>query len=588
MSAAKPTSILGRVLREYAWQHRLSYAAGAAFLLLTNYLGVRIPVEIGASVDALKEGRSLGTHALIIALMGATIIVVRALSRVLFFNPGRDIEYKIRRDLFGHLLDVQPSFYAGQKTGDIVSRASNDITVARAFIGFGGLQVVNTLVAVALTGAKMLQMSVSLTLFALVPIGLGLAAMQLAIGQMFSLQRRNQVELGQLSDQVLGTFQGMATIQSFVAEKAFEDRFQARNDSWYQTALRLSVVRSLFMPLLTLSAGLGVFAILYAGGPRAVQGGMSVGELVTFTALVSGLVPPLRGLGFLLSVVQRGLAALDRIFELIDTPVERPEGPQGRLLPRGKSPGIRTRGLSFAYPDAPDHAVLTNVNVDIPPGSVVGLFGRTGSGRSTLLKVLARMYNPPPGTVSIDGVDIRELDLHAWRKQLAVVPQRPFLFSDSIAKNVALDGTMRPERVDDAVRRAALEPDLAMLPEGLGTIVGERGILLSGGQRQRVALARGLYREPDLVLLDDVLSAVDHETEQKLVDSLREVGDRPHPPTTLIASHRISALRHADQILVFEDGRIVDQGTHAELCRRPGLYYDSWLLQQDQPAPELA
>lgn len=588
MSAASQTEILGRVLRIYAWPHRLSYAAGAGFLLLTNYLGVRIPVEIGASVDALNSGRSLGNHALAIALMGLTIIVVRALSRVLFFNPGRDIEYRIRRDLFGHLLDVQPSFYAGQNTGDIVSRASNDITVARAFIGFGGMQVVNTGVAVALTGAKMLDMSVSLTLFALVPIGLGLTAMQLAIGQMFSLQRRNQVELGKLSDQVLGTFQGMATIQSFVAEKAFEERFQSRNDDWYKTALKLSVVRSLFMPLLTLSAGMGVFAILYMGGPRAVAGGLSVGELVTFTALVSGLVPPLRGLGFLLSVVQRGLAALDRIFELIDTPVERPEGPEGTRLPPGRGPGIALRHLSFAYPDAPDRPVLSGLSVDIPPGSVVGLFGRTGSGRSTLLKVLARMYNPPPGTVQIDGVDIRELDLHAWRRQLAVVPQRPFLFSDSIANNVALDGEIRHERVEDAVRRAALESDLAMLPEGLGTVVGERGILLSGGQRQRVALARGLYREPDLVLLDDVLSAVDHETEQRLVESLREGSARPHPPTTLIASHRISALRHADKILVFDEGRIVDQGTHAELCRRPGLYYDSWLLQQDQPAPELA
>lgn len=583
-----PRAILGRVLREYAWPHRRAYAAGAFFLLVTNYLTVRIPVEIGASVDAINSGHSLGSHALTIAIMGATIIVVRALSRVLFFNPGRDIEYSLRRDLFSHLLDVQPSFYAGQKTGDIVSRASNDITIARAFIGFGGLQLINTGVAVVMTGGKMLSMSPSLTLFALVPILLGLAAMQISIGRMFSLQRQNQVELGLLSDQVLGTFQGMATIQSFVAEGAFEERFRRHNDTWFKTAMKLSAVRSIFMPLLSVSAGLGVFAILYAGGPRALQGGMTVGQLVTFMALVSTLVPPLRGLGFLLSVVQRGLAALDRIFELIDSPVDKPEGANGRRLTRGRGPGFQIRDLRFAFPDAPDRLVLRGIDVTIPPGSVVGLFGRTGSGRSTLLKVLARQHNPPPGAVLVDGVDIRELDLHDWRRQLAVVPQRPFLFSDSIAGNVALDANPRPERVQEAVRLAALESDLAMLPAGLNTVVGERGILLSGGQRQRVALARGLYREPDLVLLDDVLSAVDHETEQRLVDALRRVGDRPHPPTTIIASHRISALRHADLILVFDDGKIVDQGTHAELSRRPGLYHDAWLLQQDQPAPELA
>ncbi len=576
-----PRGVLGRVLADYAWPHRWSYLLGTVCLLATNALTVAIPVEIGESVDTLNQGDAIGPHALAIAAMGVAIIVVRALSRVLFFNPGRDIEYQIRRDLFQRLLRLQPSFYAGQKTGDIVSRASNDITIARALIGFGSLQVVNTVFAVGLSGWKMVQISWVLTVAALAPVVLGLAVVQIGIGRMFSLQRQNQQELGVLSDHVLSSFQGIATIQSFVAESALQARFAEKNRQWFSTGMKLAAVRSIFLPLLGLAGGLGVFAILWVGGPRTGSGELTVGQLAAMTALLGTLVPPLRGLGWLLSVVQRGKASLERIFELLDAPVDRPEGEGGLRLPVGRGPAIRLEHLDFAFPDAPDRAVLRELTVEIPAGATVGLFGRTGSGRSTLLKVLARLYNPPAGTVFVDGHDLRSLDLDAWRERLAMVPQRPFLFSDNIAANVSLDASPDPARVDEAVALAALRPDLAALPRGLETVVGERGILLSGGQRQRVALARALYRRPDVVLLDDVLSAVDHETEATLVDALRGVSRREHPPTTLIASHRLSALRHADLILVFDQGRIVDRGRHADLIAREGPYRDAWELQRE-------
>jgi len=574
-------AILGRVIREYAWEHRLSFLGGAIFLLLTNALTVAIPIEIGAAVDALKAGAPVSPHALEIAGMGAAIIVVRALSRVLFFNPGRDIEYQLRRDLFARLMRLQPSFYAGRKTGDIVSRASNDITVARAVIGFGSLQVVNTTLAIALCGWKMVQISPILTAAALVPVLSGVALVQAGISRMFALQRRNQEELGAIGDHVLGSFQGIATIQGFVAEDAMSARFLERCRAWFDTGLKLALVRSFFMPLLGLAGGLGVYLILRLGSASVLSGALSVGQLAAFMALLGTLVPPLRGLGFLLSVVQRGAASLARIFELLDAPVERPEGASGHRLPPGRGPAIRLEGLSFAFPDAPERQVLRDLRAEIPAGAVVGLFGRTGSGRSTLIKVLSRLYNPPPGTVFVDGVDLRDLDLDAWRARLAVVPQRPFLFSDSIAANVALDDHPDPARIAEVVELAALTQDLAALPKGIDTVVGERGVMLSGGQRQRVALARGLYRRPDVVLLDDVLSAVDHDTERRLVDALRRVSHGEHPPTTFIASHRLSALRHADLILVFEDGRIVDQGVHQELIGRPGVYRDAWELQRE-------
>ncbi len=583
MSAKR--GVLWRVITDYAWHHRWSYFGGTFFLLVTNALTVAIPVEIGAAVDALSLGQSIGSHALTIAVMGAVIIIVRALSRVLFFNPGRDVEYRIRRDLFSRLIRLQPDFYAGQKTGDIVSRASNDITLARAVIGFGSLMLVNTATATVMTGWKMVQMSPLLTVCALLPVLLGLAAVQMGVGRMFTLMRQNQEELGVLSNHVLGSFQGIATIQGFVAEDALAARFAEKNRAWFDTGMKLAAVRSIFLPLLGLAGGLGVFAILWVGGPRTLAGEMTVGELAAFTALLGTLVPPLRGLGFLLSVVQRGKASLERIFELLDAPILRPEGADGLKLSPGRGPALSLRGLTFAFPDAPERQVLSDVSAEIPAGATVGLFGRTGSGRSTLIKVLARLYNPSPGMVLVDGKDLCALDLDAWRERLAVVPQRPFLFSDSIASNVSLDEKPDPARIAEAVEMAALSADLAALPKGLETVVGERGILLSGGQRQRVALARALYRSPDVVLLDDVLSAVDHETEGRLVDALRGVSRREHPPTTFIASHRLSAIRHADLILVFEGGRIIDQGRHADLIRRDGPYRDAWELQrEDAPA----
>ena len=237
------------------------------------------------------------------------------------------------------------------------------------------------------------------------------------------------------------------------------------------------------------------------------------------------------------------------------------------------------RWRKHIYPDDPDTPVLAGIDADIQPGTVVGLFGRTGSGKSTLLRVLARLYNPPSGTVFVDGDDISTLDLTSWRRRLSMVPQRPFLFSDTITANVALEVDPGPEAVNEAVRMAALEPDLAVLPDGLETVVGERGIMLSGGQRQRVALARGLYRGGDVLILDDVLSAVDHQTEAALVETVAGLAREPSAPTIFIASHRLSALRHCDLTLVLDRGRLVDQGKHEELTSRPGPYRDAWAVQ---------
>ncbi len=581
MSGRSPVA---RLFRTYAWPHRWSYAFGFLFLALTNWLSVEIPVRIGLAIDAL--GGDPGGQVVAIIGMGVAVIGVRTLSRVLIFNPGRDVEYALRQDLLAKLMRLQPSFYATRRTGDIVSRASDDMTYARVLVGFGIMQAVNVALALTLTGWKMLSLSWELTLATVVPIVVGVLVVRAGIRLVFDLHRGAQQQLGAISDQVLDSFQGIATIQGFVAEPRFVERFTDRNEALFQTRMKGAVLSSFAFPALSLAGNVAVFAVLFVGGPMAIEGALSVGEVAAFIALLGILLPPLRSMGWMLSVLTRGRASVERIYEILDAPVERPEhavAGQGPAAPPSPGPGFAVQGLTFAYPDAPGEPVLRDVSFVVPGGSVVGVFGKTGSGKSTLLRVLARLFNPPEGAVFVgeEARDLTTLDLDAWRGRVAVAPQRPFLFSDSIADNVGLAPDPERAAVARAVARAALGPDLEALRDGLDTVVGQRGIMLSGGQRQRVALARALFREhADVILLDDVLSAVDHDTERRLVDELGRIGDRGVRPTTFIVSHRLSAIRHADTILVLDEGRLVDQGSHAQLAARPGLYRDTWIAQQ--------
>ncbi len=571
-----------RRLASYNWEHRRLYALGACFLFLTNWLTASIPGQIGSAIDALQVGGTMGRSVAAVAAMGAAVIVVRALSRIFFFNPGRDIEYRIRQQLFDKMMALQPAFYQQSGTGDLVTRATNDITYVRAMVGFAFMQTVNTAMAIPITAWKMAHISPKLTVLSAIPIALGVMVLQFGLHKMFTLQRRNQDELGALSDHVLSSFQGISTIQGFVAEEAFIRRFDQKVDAWFTTGMRLTMVRAIFFPFLVVSGGLATFLLLYVGAPMALAGTLSVGDIAAFAALLATLIPPLRSLGWMLVVWQRGRASWERIVDVLDAPVDRPEGDRGIVRQPAGGPHIAVKDLTFAFPDRPDAPVLQHVEVDMVPGSVVGVFGRTGSGKTTLLRLLARLLNPPRGTVLIDGTDILDLDLGAWRDEMRLVPQRPFLFSETIAQNIALDDSPDFRSVTEVVVKAALDTDVESLQNGLETIVGERGIMLSGGQRQRTALARGLYHEASVIMLDDVLSAVDHVTEARLVAMLSAMERSGKTPTVIIVSQRLSALRNADQILVLDKGTIVDRGTHAELIERPGVYQDTWRFQQER------
>jgi len=333
---------------------------------------------------------------------------------------------------------------------------------------------------------------------------------------------------------------------------------------------------------------MATFLLLYVGAPMALAGTLSVGDIAAFAALLATLLPPLRSMGWMLVVWQRGRASWERIVDVLDAKVDRPEGDQGIVRHPAGGPHIAVKDLTFTYPDRPDRTVLQHVDLDIGAGTVFGVFGRTGSGKTTLLRLIARLLNPPRGTVFVDGTDIVDLDLGAWRDEMRLVPQRPFLFSETIAQNIALDDKPDLGKVTEVVEKAALDTDVEALQQGLQTIVGERGIMLSGGQRQRTALARGLFHEASVIMLDDVLSAVDHVTESRLVAMLSAMERSGKTPTVIIVSQRLSALRNADQIVVLDKGTVVDRGTHAELIDRPGIYRETWEFQHEVEEKEPA
>ncbi|MBK7824940.1 ABC transporter ATP-binding protein [Nannocystis sp.] len=617
-----------RFFKRYVRRNIPQYALGLAMLVATNYAVVRVPTLIGRALDALGPagaGLAAGQSiALELMLWALAVVVVRTLSRVLFFNPGRDVEFRLGVDLFRHLLAMQRPFFLRRRIGELVSMATNDTMSVRLLVGFAGLQVFNVAVAIPMHLVQMWTTDRVLTLWSIVPIALGTAYTVHIVRSFYAMIRVSFEMLARLSDRVLESYAGIGTARAHAAEEALMRRFDERNQPYLDLQLRLSSQRAFAMPVLGLSGLVGTALVLWIGGDRVIAGDMQVGAIATFTTLLGSLVALLMALAWVLASISRGLIAISRIDEVIATPDDLPV-PTASIALR-QPPSLELRRLSFTYPGA-DTPALRDLDLSLRPGQTLGIFGRTGAGKSTLINLLARVYTPPPGTILVDGKDITTVPLAELRAGLAVVPQDPFLFSTTLRDNIRLQGErsghvrgddgepapragtsaarLQPDRpqaeADDPQLRAVLtaaclDDDLRALPEGLDTVVGERGVTLSGGQRQRTALARALYRKPALLLLDDILSAVDQGTEVKLVAAIRQLHDQPvvagvagvaHvpqdmseapaglPPTTVIVSHRTSVLEHADEILVLADGRVLERGTHAELLALGGHYAET-------------
>ncbi|MFO7567666.1 MAG: ABC transporter ATP-binding protein [Enhygromyxa sp.] len=614
--------VLGFVWR-YGQRYWLQYAIGFVALFATNWAVVRIPTLIGDILNELEAAGAgteptpelaarmqaaiepVGELAVELMLWAIALIVVRTLSRVLFFNPGREIQYRLGVDLFAHLLTLQRPFFARRKVGELISIATNDTQSVRLLVGFAGLQVCNVAVAIPMHLYQMLRSDWILTLWCVTPVVFGAIYMRWTVQRFYTLIRTSMEKLAALSDRILESFSGVGTVRAHVAEDAAVDRFERYNRDYLELQLEIASLRAFAMPVLAFTGYVGTGVVLWIGGNRVLAGELAIGGLATFTALLLSLVSVLTSLAWVLTAVSRGTVSLDRVQELLEIDPELPAPEREHEL--SAPPRLELRDLSFSHTGL-DQPALQGVSAVVEPGHTLGIFGRTGSGKTTLIDLLARVHDPPEASVFLDGHDARTLELASMRAGLAVVPQSPFLFSTTVRDNIRLLGERtghgagddaeeagprmfrrrrveraRPEsvapdpRLDAVIEAACLEPDIKALPEGLDTIVGERGVMLSGGQRQRTAFARALYREPKLLLLDDVLSAVDQTTETKLVAAIRSASagskhGSAQPPTTVIVSHRTSVLEHADEILVLERGEVVERGTHAELIARGGIY----------------
>ncbi|MEN0068104.1 MAG: ABC transporter ATP-binding protein [Myxococcota bacterium] len=560
------------------------YVVGTLLIAATNALSVTIPLYLAQGIDALREGPAsrgeVVEAAAYVAVMGGLVILVRWSSRLLFFTPGRLVEARLKRDLFASILRHQPDFHAEFPAGDLMNRITSDVQMVRLLFGFTILGIVNTIIAMGLTASQMVRLSPTLAVAVTLPLVIGFSITLAFVGRFRRIQQRMQEATSALSDFVLSSYQGVATLKAFGAEAPVRERFAPLNREALEAQLERARLRVGIGPVLSLAASFNIFLLLWIGGPMPSAGTLTVGELVAFITLVTYLTGPLRGMTFILSLFRQAQAAMERLDVILSRPPTRPDLPNPEAPPKAP-PGIRFEGLTYRYPDADSDAApaLENVSVSVPAGGTLGVFGPTGSGKSTLLRCLTRLEDPPAGTVFVDGVDVRQLDLMDWRDRAVLVPQRAFLFSETVSDNVLLGAD--PGILDPLLERAQLKVDMDALPNGVRTEVGEAGLTLSGGQRQRVALARGLSRNANVLILDDVLSAVDHATEATLISELQRMERRP---TTLIVANRISALRHADIIVVLDKGKVVATGNHDELMTIDSPYREAW-LRQSEPEP---
>jgi ATP-binding cassette subfamily B protein len=554
-------------LWKYYRRYWTRWTWGCVMLLLTNGVTMLIPQLFRFAVDGIEGGMAVGHLrgiALTLVLLALAGAAFRVLSRVHVFYAGRDVEMDLRVDFYAHLTRQQPSFFRQQTTGDLLSRATADLTQVRLMLGPGVLNIVNTLIAYAVAVPVMVTISPRLTLLSLACFPPALLVMRQLGRILYHANRRVRESAGEISNLVQENLAGAHVVRAFANEAHQRRAFEERNQAYYAANVRLSWSRSGLFRLGLTMANVAILVGLFFGSRDILAGELTTGELVALVEYMALLSWPTLALGWILSMWQRGSAAMWRINEIFDTP---PTIIPGAVRPDALLATFTTRDLTV---ELGGRRVLDGVSFTVAEGSTVGVVGTIGSGKTILVQSLVRLVEVAPGQVFLDGVDVTELDLDTLRGAFGYVPQDHVLFSRSLEQNVAFG---RPEasrdQVLEALASAAFAPDLDILPEGVETPVGERGLTLSGGQKQRASIARALLLDPPILLLDDALSSLDSETEAEILAELRRarVGR-----TTLIVSHRVSAVQQADQILVLHDGRIVESGTHDDLVAKTGTY----------------
>jgi ATP-binding cassette subfamily B protein len=575
-----------KTLLPYLARYRFRYGLGFFFLVAVDAVQVIIPQFMRRAVDIISSGsfeiREVLAPAVAMAVLMTFISLGRFLWRFFINGSARRIETEMREKLFDHLLSLSYDFYQRNKIGDLMSRSSNDLNAVRESIGMGLVALVDgTIMAAAILVIIFVQdfKTAAFAVLPLLPITLLILLFGGIVGKRF---RRVQETYSGLSNVVQETFAGIRVVKSFVKEWWFIKKFGDANDDYRNANMGLVKLFGFFFPLISFLSGLTVIIVLLIGGVRVVEGFMSPGDLVALFRYLQMLVWPVMGAGFVVNMIQRGAAALGRVNEVMNT---RPGilSPPNPVCPvKGGEELIGIKNLGFTYPGG--KTALEDISLSIKRGSFTGILGPTGSGKSTLIKAITRMIDPPPGTVFIKGIEAGKWDLGELRKTFGVTPQDSFLFSDSIRNNILYGAGTEEKALAVAVRLSALEKDLESFTGGLDTLIGERGLTLSGGQKQRAAIARSLAPGREVLILDDSLSAVDAETEKRILEGLLEEKRQRELQgaslTIIVISHRVSTLSRAERIVALEKGRISEEGTPRELLAKGGLYARTAELQK--------
>ena len=585
------------LLGYYIKQHWLSYSLGIIAILATNWIAVSIPEYIRLSIDLLNndlESRQdlLWEYMLIMLGLAVVMIFVRTLSRILFFNPGRAIECQIKNDMFHKLMALQKDYYEANPSGNIISRINNDITGVRMICGFGLMQSFNITSALSMTPFKMWQLSPSLTLYCIIPILLVFTAVRLGMRVLVRNMQARMESLQRLSGFTVSSLSAIDLIKSQTMRKWSKGRFENENQEMLRRSMKIAWTRSFVLPMLSNLEHFLKLLVLLVGGLMVIKAEFTIGQLTAFIAYSALLTFPLMGLGWVTTMIQQGLVGLASIQTVLQQKLSRSHLKsltQTGLKSLFAENRLTVDNLSYRYPLS-NKDTLKNVSFNIKPGQVIGLLGRIGSGKSTLVNGLNRYLDMGKGSIFVGKQDLAELSDNDIRTCIRTVTQEPFLFSDTVENNIrfseAINESESPEHFRKILRSAAMEEEVGRFPEQEKTMVGEKGIMLSGGQKQRISLARAMLKPCSLLILDNVLSAVDYETERFLLQEIHKLlkpenGMPVLAGSLLIVSHRVTSMEQADWILVLDEGKIVDQGVHTDLIQRPGYYQQMWELQNE-------